>query len=347
MEEAPAGRFAEPLSEFENPDISGWAKASVVCGILGLLSVPGVVAIFLSVFSTELEAGNVLGSVGLSGLPVIASILAIVFARVAKRQILHSDLGGVGLATAGQTLGIIGLALVAAGLFVLFMQDRLRAFTEDFFDWETIKEWWPEVARGFLTTLKLAVVSEVFILIFGLLIAMLRISRLRTFRVFAAIYIDVIRGLPLILQIFIIYFGLSYLGLNFSRFTAGVVALTVCYSAYEAEIYRAGIESIHKGQMEAARSLGMTYLQSMRYVVLPQAVRRVIPPLSNEFIMLTKDTALVAFIGMGEAFMMGKEGMGQAANVTPLVGVALFFLLVTIPAMRGVHYLENRLAKGD
>lgn len=306
------------ISEFEKPDISGWAKASLIMGILGV-----------------------------TALPVIGAILAIVFARIAKKKILHSDMGGDGLATAGQTLGIVGLLLAAIGLFVLLMQDRLREFWADFFNWDTIKFWWPKVARAFLTTLKLAVVSEFFILIFGLFIALLKLSKLKVFRFIATVYIDVIRGLPLILLIFIIYFGLSYLGLNFSRFTAGVVALTVCYAAYEAEIYRAGIESIHKGQMEASRSLGMTYMQSMRYVVLPQAIRRVIPPLSNEFIMLTKDTALVAFIGLSEAFLVGKEGMGRDANVTPLVGVALFFLLVTIPAMRVVQYLEVRLSQGD
>jgi len=298
--------------------VSGWAKASLVMGILGL-----------------------------TALPVFGAVLAIVFARIAKKQILHSDLKGDGLATAGQTLGIIGLVLVAIGIYVLLMQDNLRAFFDDFFNWNTIKKWWPTVGRGFVVTLYTAVIAEFFILIWGLVLALLRISKVKVFRVLAIIYIDVIRGLPLILQIFIIYFGLSYLGLNFSRFTAGIVALTVCYGAYEAEIYRAGIESIHKGQMEASRSLGMTYMQSMRYIVLPQAVRRVIPPLSNEFVMLTKDTALLAFIGYSEAFLVGKEGMGKAANVTPLVGVAFFFLLVTIPAMRGVQYLEKRLARGD
>jgi polar amino acid transport system permease protein len=306
------------LSSFEEPGVSGWAKASLAMGILGL-----------------------------TALPVFGAVLAIVFARIAKKQILHSDLKGDGLATAGQTLGIIGLVLVAIGIYVLIMQDNLRAFFDDFFNWNTIKKWWPTVGRGFVVTLYTAVIAEFFILIWGLVLALLRISKVKVFRVLAIIYIDVIRGLPLILQIFIIYFGLSYLGLNFSRFTAGIVALTVCYGAYEAEIYRAGIESIHKGQMEASRSLGMTYMQSMRYIVLPQAVRRVIPPLSNEFVMLTKDTALLAFIGYSEAFLVGKEGMGKAANVTPLVGVAFFFLLVTIPAMRGVQYLEKRLARGD
>lgn len=313
------GTEGRNISEFEKPNVSGWAKASLIMGILGL-----------------------------SALPFIGAVLAIVFARIAKKKILYDDdLSGDGLATAGQTLGIIGLLLVAIAVFILLMQERLRAFVQDFFNWETIQEWWPRIGRAFLTTLKLAVVSEFCILIVGLLIALLRISKLKIFRFMATVYIDVIRGLPLILQIFIVYFGLYYIGLSLSRFAAGAVALTVCYSAYEAEIYRAGIESIHKGQMEASRSLGMTYLQSMRYVVLPQAIRRVIPPLSNEFIMLTKDTALVAFIGLSEAFLVGKEGMGKAANVTPLVGVGLFFLLVTIPMMRVVQYLEVRLAKGD
>jgi His/Glu/Gln/Arg/opine family amino acid ABC transporter permease subunit len=288
-----------------------------------------------------------MGILGLTALPVAGGILAIVFARLAKDRIIHSDQEGDGLATAGQTLGVISLVLIGLAAVVFFMQDNLKEFYEDFFNWETMRFWFPKLAKAFLTTLKLAVVSEFFILIFGLILALMRISRLRTFRFAAAVYIDVIRGLPLILQIFIIYFGLSYLGLNFSRFTAGVVSLTVCYAAYEAEIFRAGIESIHKGQMEAARSLGMTYLQSMRYIVLPQAVRRVIPPLSNEFVMLTKDTALVAFIGMSEVFQVGKEAMGRDANVTPLMGVAFFFLLVTIPAMRVVQYLEKRMGRGD
>jgi His/Glu/Gln/Arg/opine family amino acid ABC transporter permease subunit len=347
MDEIPQRGVDGDDPEPEKPEISGWAKVSLGTGILAITLIPVMFLVFLTAFTGRLDGSSIAGVLSLAVPPTALGVLAIVFARIAKRRILHSDLEGIGIATAGQTLGIVSLVLVSFGLFVFFMQDRLRDFVGDFFNWETIKFWWPKVGRAFLTTLKLAVVSEVCILVFGLLLAMLRISKLRTFRVLAAIYIDVIRGIPLILQIFIIYFGLSYLGLNFSRFTAGVVALTVCYAAYEAEIFRAGIESIHKGQMEASRSLGMTYLQSMRYVVLPQAVRRVIPPLSNEFIMLTKDTALVAFIGLSEAFLVGKEGMGRDANVTPLVGVALFFLLVTIPAMRVVQYLETRLAKGD
>lgn len=293
------------------------------------------------------KASLIMGILGLTVLPLIGGVLAIVFARKARKQILTTDFEGMGLATAGQTLGIVSLVLVVVGIYAVLNQEGLRKFNHEFFDWDTLKHSFPLLARGFVVTLELAVVSEVFILIFGLLLALLRISRVKFFRFISAVYIDVIRGMPLILQIFIIYFGLTYLGFNFSRFMAGVVALTVCYAAYEAEIFRAGIESIHKGQVEASRSLGMTYLQSMRYVVLPQAIRRVIPPLSNEFIMLTKDTALVAFIGLSEVFLVGKEIMGKKFLLAPLVGVAFFFLIVTIPAMRLVQYMEKRLARTD
>lgn len=226
-------------------------------------------------------------------------------------------------------------------------ESEISNFFKEFFNWRILWESMPYIMQGFLLTLRLALVSEVCILALGLIVSLIRISRISVFRFIAAIYIDVIRGMPLLLQIFIIYFGLGYIGLNLNQFTAGVLALTICYAAYEAEIFRAGIESIHKGQMEAARSLGMGYLKAMRYIVLPQAFRRVIPPLSNEFIALLKDTALVSVIALSEVLYRGRELMGQKANVTPLVGVALCYLVVTIPLMRLVQYMENQLAKSD
>jgi len=201
----------------------------------------------------------------------------------------------------------------------------------------------PDLLKGLTVTLRLALTSEVCILFLGLIIALIRISRIPTLRIIAAIYIDVIRGVPLILQIVIVYFGTAYLGINLSRFVAGVIALTVCYSAYEAEIFRAGIESIHKGQMEAARSLGMGYFKAMRYVILPQAIRNVIPPLSNEFIALVKDTSLVAVIALPEVFHVGREKLGFYFNVTPLVGVAICYLMITIPMMRLVQYINKKM----
>jgi polar amino acid transport system permease protein len=292
-------------------------------------------------------ASLVMGILGITVLPVVGGILAIVFYFKAKKEILTTDLEGMGIAKAGWSLGVISLVLFGIAVFVVLDRNGIKRFDDDFFNGDTLRKSLPLVGRAFIVNIQLALVSEVLILVFGLFIALLRISKYKSIRVLAAIYIDVIRGLPLILQIVIIYFGLSYLGLNFSRFTAGVVALTICYAAYEAEIFRAGIESVHKGQMEASRSLGMTYLKSMRFVVLPQAVRRVIPPLSNEFVMLTKDTALVSTIGLMEAFLQGRDLLGRYANVTPLVVVAFYFLLVTLPLMRLVQYLETRLARGD
>jgi polar amino acid transport system permease protein len=244
----------------------------------------------------------------------------------------------------GNGLAVLILGFVVSLLIELPAIDR---FLNEFLNWNIFSKTWEYVIKGLVVTIELAVVSEVFILVLGLIIALIRISRIKAFRFFAAVYIDVIRGMPLILQIVVIYFGLGYLGLNLSRFMAGVLALTVCYAAYEAEIFRAGIESIHKGQMEAARSLGMGYFKAMRYVVLPQAVRNVIPPLSNEFIALLKDTALVAIIGLAEVFFRGKEMMGRYANVTPLVWAAICYLIITIPLMRLVQYMTTRLSLKD
>ncbi len=289
-----------------------------------------------------------MGILGLTLLPVVGSILAIVFYFRAKKEILTTELEGMYIAQAGWSLGVIGLVVAGIAAFIVLDWTGLKNFAHEFFDPAIMRKSLPQIGRAFVLNIKLALVSEVFILLLGLFIALMRISRFKSIRAIAIVYIDVIRGLPLILQIVLWYFGLTlFLGINISRFAAGVIALTVCYSAYEAEIYRAGIESIHKGQMEASRSLGMTYLKSMRYVVLPQAVRRVIPPLSNEFVMLTKDTALVSTIGLLEAFLQGRDMMGRYALLAPLVGVAFFFLLVTIPLMRLVQYLERRLARGD
>ncbi|MDY6796849.1 MAG: amino acid ABC transporter permease [Actinomycetota bacterium] len=242
----------------------------------------------------------------------------------------------------------IGLTITAAVIAFIAVYlttfEGGKNFAHEFFNWEVFGKTMPYILGGFVRTLQLALVSEVCILVLGLVVSLVRISRIKPLRLLAAVYIDIIRGMPLILHIFIIYFGLAYLGLNLSQFMSGVVALTICYSAYEAEIFRAGIESIHKGQMEAARSLGMGYFKAMRYVILPQAIRNVIPPLSNEFIALVKDTSLVAFIGYAEVFRRGSEMMTRYASITPLVGVALCYLMITIPMMRIVQYLDRRMS---
>jgi polar amino acid transport system permease protein len=165
------------------------------------------------------------------------------------------------------------------------------------------------------------------------------------FRLVALIYIDVFRAVPGILVIFLLALGIPGLrlpGVTTDGFILGLVALTLLWSAYVAEVYRAGIESIHPSQEAAARSLGLSRAQGLRYVVLPQAVRRVIPPLLNDFIGLQKDTALVSFVGVIEIFRRTQIEAGGAFNFTPYLACGLIFLVMTIPMARFVDWLVTR-----
>ena len=161
-------------------------------------------------------------------------------------------------------------------------------------------------------------------------------------RGFAIVYVDVFRGLPGILVVYVLGFGMPALGFPKEEFFWGLLALVLIYSAYVSEVYRAGIESVHPSQGAAARSLGLSQGQAMRYVVIPQAVRRIIPPLLNDFIGLTKDTALVSLIGLVEAFRRAQIEQGAAFDYTPVVITAVIFLVLTIPLSRTVDWLVER-----
>jgi polar amino acid transport system permease protein len=208
----------------------------------------------------------------------------------------------------------------------------------------------PEIfADSFWLLLKtLPVVFEVLVLglifsyAWGLILALLRLSRFRVFRLLSGVYIDLFRGIPLLLLFVFIYYGLPLVGVRLDAITSGVLGLTLCYGAYSAEIFRAGIQAIHKGQLEAARSLGMTSGQAMRYVVLPQAIRLVIPPLTNEFIAMIKDTSLMSVITVPELLFTAKEKMGVVANPTPLTVAAIIYVIFTIPLIRLAARLETR-----
>jgi len=164
-------------------------------------------------------------------------------------------------------------------------------------------------------------------------------------RALAVVYVDLFRGIPTILVIYILGFGVPALqieGVPISPLFWGAVALVVVYSAYVAEVYRAGIESVHPSQSAAARSLGLTHGQTLRYVVVPQAVRRVIPPLLNDFIGLQKDTALVALLGVVEAFRQSQIEVAATFNYTPYLATALLFVVITIPLARFTDWLVVR-----
>jgi polar amino acid transport system permease protein len=226
-----------------------------------------------------------------------------------------------------------------------------------FFDGDEFGDAFPEIARAFWLNIKLFCAAEVFILVAALGIAVLRSIPGPVFfpiRLLAIAYVDLFRGIPAILVIYILGFGVPALaisGVPRSPLFWGVVALVLLYSAYVAEVYRAGIESVHPSQEAAARSLGLSRAQALRFVVLPQAVRRVLPPLLNDFIGLQKDSALVAFLGPVEAFRQSQIEVAGSFNYTPYLATALLFVLLTIPLARLTDWLvarerRKRLASG-
>ena len=215
-----------------------------------------------------------------------------------------------------------------------------------FFSPQSFRVALPDVWAGFQVNLKMMVVAEVLVLIFALAIAVIRGLPGRAavpFRIVAIVYTDVFRGTPLILVAFLVGFGLPGLQLTVissqSNFVYGITALTLVYTAYVTEVYRAGIESVHGSQRMAARSLGLSYWQALRYVVIPQAVRRVIPPLLNDFIGLQKDTAIVSVIGVAEAASLAQQFSNNNGDFPSLLVAAVFFILLTIPLARFTDHL--------
>ena len=191
-------------------------------------------------------------------------------------------------------------------------------------------------------TIEVTLLSFLLALILGMLVSILRISRFAPLRWLTKAYVDVIRGVPLLVQIFFIYFGLGRV-LNLDRFLAGVIAIGVCYSAYLAEIIRAGIQSVSRGQYEAALSLGMTFPQTMRHVIFPQALRVIIPPTANEFIASLKDSSLVSIIGLRELTRAGREYYSQYfVDFQTWLVVGLIYLALTLSLARLVAWLEKK-----
>jgi polar amino acid transport system permease protein len=219
---------------------------------------------------------------------------------------------------------------------------------QTFFDWGQFKASMPEIARAFLLNVKMFCIAEVFILVFALLLAVVRSLPGPVFfplRALGIAYADFFRGVPTILVIALLGFGAPALQLKHVPLSTtfwGIVALVLVYTAYVSEVYRAGIESVHPSQNAAARSLGLTHGQSLRKVVLPQAVRRVIPPLLNDFIGLQKDTALVGFLGSIEAFKQSQIDAAATFNYTPFLAAAVLFVALTIPLARFTDWLVAR-----
>jgi polar amino acid transport system permease protein len=249
----------------------------------------------------------------------------------------------------GAAISAASTIVVIGGLVALVVTSPGWASVKQlFFSWEDFRRAFPDVLKGFWLDVKLFVIVEAVVLALGLVVALCRTSRtpaLFPVRLLAVVFTDLLRGVPTILLVFLVGFGVPALqltGVPTDAVVLGAAALALSYSAYVAEVYRAGIRSVHASQRAAALALGLTEAQAMRHVILPQAVRRVVPPLLNDFVALQKDVALVSILGPLEAFRQAQIYASSNFNYTPLLAAAALYLCVTIPLARVVDRLQDR-----
>jgi polar amino acid transport system permease protein len=259
--------------------------------------------------------------------------------RKARRQISRKQI----------TIAGISSVLVLGALFTLIITSPgWQVVKATFFDLDYGREVLPTVLRGLVVNIQLSFIGGFFIAVIALALALIRTTKspaLTPFRFLATAYVDIFRGAPLLLIILLVGFGVPALriaGLTSNVIVLGTVAVVLTYSAYVAEVIRSGIMSIHPIQRAAARSLGLTSGQTMRFVVLPQAIKRVIPPLLNDFVSLLKDTGLVSILGVTDAVRAAQINASRTFNYTPYVISAILFLLITIPLTRYIDRVIRR-----
>src|SRR4030065_2193362 len=221
----------------------------------------------------------------------------------------------------------------------------IELLVQKYFSFSIIREIFPFLLKGALLTIFFSATSEVIGIIIGLVTSVIRVTKIKVLSQLSVVYVDLFRGTPLLMQIIFVYYALPYLGINLPAIVAGIVALSVNSGAYVSEIFRSGIQSIEKGQMEAARSLGMSYAQAMRYVIIPQALKRVLPPLTNEFVALIKDSSLLSVIAISELLRTSREMMTWKLNPSSLTAAAILYLIITIPLTRLVARMEGKMKR--
>ena len=225
--------------------------------------------------------------------------------------------------------------------------------TQQYFDWDAARPYLGDLARGFWVTIQIALLAELIALALGLVLAVLR--RAGWVRFLAIAYINFFRAVPALLVLIVMYVSFPFLPIpvieDLTGFQIGFIGLGLVYAAYIAEVYRAGIESVDRGQTEAARSLGMSHRQTMRLVIVPQAVRRVLPPLMNDFIALTKDVALVSVIAVQDVVGVARDAQAVTFNSTTLTVAVVFYLVFTLPLIwildRIIAREQRRLGRGE
>ncbi|CAN5164448.1 MAG: amino acid ABC transporter permease [Nocardioidaceae bacterium] len=259
--------------------------------------------------------------------------------RKARRRTLVS-----GVSTAVVIAVLVTVVLTSPGW------DRVQ---ETYFDWGQAQASLPAILRGFGVTVQVFLVAEALILVVALVVAIVRVlpfPGLAPLKLLAVVYTDVSRGTPTLLVVYLVGFGLPALelqGIPGDPFWLAVIALTFSYGGYVSEVFRAGITSVHPSQWAGGRSLGLSYGQTLRLIVVPQGIRRVLPPLVNDFASLQKDTALIAVLGVAEAFQRAQVEQLREFNYTPLVVAAIGYIVLTVPFARLTDHLALRLARRD
>lgn len=213
---------------------------------------------------------------------------------------------------------------------------------DTFFNWSVLRDALPMLLQGLGTSAMLGIVSIVLGLVSGLLMALVRLYAPLPLAALARIYIDVLRSIPILVLLVLVYYALPFVGVRLSSFASTVLSLSLVSCAYTAEIFRAGIEALPKGQFEAAAAMGLSFFHTMRDVVLPQAFRMVVPPLTSNCINVLKDTALASVVAMPDLLKQATQAQALAANPTPMIGAAALYLLLLLPLVRLVGFFEAR-----
>lgn len=216
------------------------------------------------------------------------------------------------------------------------------SIVETFFNWSVLVSTLPVLLRGLVTTIVLGLASIVCGTTFGLLVCLVRLYAAAPLRILAMIYIDVFRALPMLVVLIVIYYALPFVGIRLDSWTSAILGFSLVLAAYSAEVFRSGIEAVPKGQFEASAALGLHFVMTLRKVVLPQALRMVVPPTTSNFISMIKDTSLASVVAMPELLKEAQDAQALNANPTPLIGAALIYLALLWPLVRMVGYLERR-----
>lgn len=230
---------------------------------------------------------------------------------------------------------------------------NMRGLVDSFFNVRIMMEYLPALARGLLVTVEIAGLSLALGLTLGMILAVVRVAikrrgtprLVRLLNLPLALYVDSMRALPPLVTLVVVYFALPYLGIYISRFWSAVSVFALVLAAFASEIFRAGIESVDSGQMEAARSQGVSYLQTMRYVIVPQAFRVALPPLTSRMVSITKDVSLASVIGVADLLKEAKLGIANTYNTSPLIAAAILFTLLFLPLVRLSMLVERRLKR--